>query len=262
MSNWIKLHRKIQDSTMYRSLNAKQRDILIQCLILANYEECEWEYRNEPYKCKPGQFITSLPSLQKCCAKDVSIQNIRTCLLILCKWHFLTCESTKQNRLITIIKWEQYQNGDVKLTGKSTDGQQATNRQLTSIEEYKKIRREYMYSLFYDHQLSLIPIWIEKYPDTEKDTILYTDFVNWLFGKNKYLRRDIDETIIDTKKHNLLNLKNQLRFQDFGTLMQKCRGIGIKFTEILKDMENYNDLKKKKDFYRTALTFISNRIKK
>ena len=134
MSDWLKLHRKIQNSAMYKALNSKQRDILIQCLILANYEESEWEYNNESYKCKPGQFISSLDSIKKNCAKDVSIQNIRTCLLKLEKWHFLTNESTNKNRLITIVKWEQYQKKEEKLTSKITCDQQATNKQLTTIK--------------------------------------------------------------------------------------------------------------------------------
>lgn len=248
---------------MYKALNSKQRDILIQLLIMANYEESEWEYKNECYKCKPGQFITSLPSIKENCAKDVSIQNIRTCLLILKRWQFLTDESTNKNRLITIIKWELYQGTNGQLTGKSTGGQQATNRQLTAIEEYKKKRRkeEYIYSLFYDFQISTLPTWVEKYPDTKNDTCLYVDFVNWLYGKNKFQKRDIDGKPIDTKKENLLNLKNQLRFEDFGKLVHKCKDGKIKFMDILADMENYNDLKKKKDFYRTALTFINNRLK-
>ena len=77
-TGWISLYRKLQDSNMYKSLTSKQRDVLIQCLLMANHSENEWEFDGEIYKCKPGQFITSLESLVKNCAKDVSIQNVRT----------------------------------------------------------------------------------------------------------------------------------------------------------------------------------------
>ena len=109
VSGFIKLHRKIQSSPMYQSLNSKQRDVMIQILLMANHTEQEWEWKGEVYKCQPGQFVTSLDSLKNVCAKDVSLRNIRTCISILERWQFLTNKSTKTGRLITIINWNTYQ---------------------------------------------------------------------------------------------------------------------------------------------------------
>jgi hypothetical protein len=111
MEGWIKLHRSLHESNMYRALNSKQRDVMIQCLILANHSEKEWLWGSKIYICKPGQFITSLGNLQKRCGPGVRIQSVRTALLVLEKWNFLTNKSTKVGRLITICNWDKYQGG-------------------------------------------------------------------------------------------------------------------------------------------------------
>ncbi len=124
MTGWLKLHRKLLDSNMYKSLNSKQRDVLFACLMLTNHSENEWEFNGQIFKCKPGQFVTSLDSIAKNCGADVKVQSVRTALLKLEKWSFLTNESTKTGRLITICKWGAYQQ-DEKPTNK------ADNKDLT-----------------------------------------------------------------------------------------------------------------------------------
>lgn len=133
MDGWIKLHRKILNSDMYRSLNSKQRDVMITLLLMANHKPNKWEYKGEIYEAKPGQFVTSLESIKQNCAKDVSIKNIRTTLQKLEKWGFLTNKSTKTGRLITIVNWDIYQCGDNE-TGKENGSQPAKNRQRIGKE--------------------------------------------------------------------------------------------------------------------------------
>lgn len=95
---------------MYKSLNPNQRDVMFQCLMLANHSENEWDFGGEIISCKPGQFITSLDSLSSACAQQVKTKSVRTALLKLEKWGFLANRSTKTGRLITICKWDTYQN--------------------------------------------------------------------------------------------------------------------------------------------------------
>ena len=107
---------------------------------MANYTPKEWFDGSETVKIEAGEFITSLPHIKKNCSKEVTIQNIRTCLLILEKCQFLTCKSTNKYRLIKVLNWAKYQDNKKKLTGKLTGDQQATNRQLTATKEYKEIK--------------------------------------------------------------------------------------------------------------------------
>lgn len=136
MIGWIKIHRKILHSDMYRSLNSKQRDVLITCLLLANHTENEWEFDGSIFKCKPGQFVTSLQKISDFCGKDVKVQSVRTSLLKLEKWGFLTNKSTKANRVITICKWDTYQQKEKSTNNddnsQPTNDQQTTNKDLTT----------------------------------------------------------------------------------------------------------------------------------
>jgi gamma-glutamylcyclotransferase (GGCT)/AIG2-like uncharacterized protein YtfP len=129
---WIKLHRKLLNSDMYRSLNSKQRDVMLICLLLANHKGKDWIWKGELHKCQAGQFITSLDELTKLTAKDVTSQNIRTCLLKLETWNFLTNKSTNKNRLITICNWAAYQDDEKETNKQLTSNQQTTNKQLTN----------------------------------------------------------------------------------------------------------------------------------
>lgn len=154
---WIKLHRKIQNSDMYKNLNSVQRDVMINCLLLANHKSNKWEWQGEIFECDPGQFITSLSSLKEKCAKDVSTQNIRTAIDKLEKWDFLTNKSTKTGRLITICNWSKYQ-ADENETNKATNNQltkhqQSTNKALTTNKNVKNVNndKEHIYSEVIDY---------------------------------------------------------------------------------------------------------------
>ena len=127
-NGWIALHRELMDKPIWLTSTPEQKVILITLLLMANHKENEWEWNGEKYKVKPGQFITSLPSIQKKCGKNISIQNIRTAIARFEKYEFLTSESTNKNRLITIGNWDFYQNEKKNQQA----NQQAANRQLTA----------------------------------------------------------------------------------------------------------------------------------
>ncbi|WP_305303148.1 hypothetical protein [Romboutsia ilealis] len=90
---------------------------------MVNYTSNKWIYKGEEFEIKPGQLITSLDTIANSCAKDVSVQNVRTALLKFEKYGFLTNKSTNKNRLITIVNWEVYQE---EYKNQQTN-QQATN---------------------------------------------------------------------------------------------------------------------------------------
>ncbi len=111
MDGWIKLHRKLLDSDMYKTLNSTHRDVLIQCLLLASHKHTKWLYKGKPQACSPGQFKTSLETLRKRCAKGTTIKQIRGALDKLGTWRFLASKGASTGRIITIINWNTYQNG-------------------------------------------------------------------------------------------------------------------------------------------------------
>ena len=146
MKGWISLHRKLLDSQMYKNLNSKQINVMLVCLLLANHEPNEWEWGSEMFKCNRGQFITSLESLRQYCGRGMKVQSVRTSLLKLQKWGFLTNKSTKTGRLITILKYDIYQDTEKK-TNKDTNkqptkSQQRANKELTTNNNYNNDNKE------------------------------------------------------------------------------------------------------------------------
>ena len=129
---------------MYKKLKTSQRDVMIQCLLLANHKKNKWLYNGNIYECNPGQFITSLNSLKNLCASDVTERKIRTTLKNLEKWKFLTNQSTKTGRLITICNWAIYQaNG--QFNDKEND-KDLTKLDQTDVKELttNKNNKEYL----------------------------------------------------------------------------------------------------------------------
>jgi hypothetical protein len=216
MIGWVKLHRKVLHSDMYRSLTSKQRDVMLTCILLANHSENDWEFDGKIYKCKPGQFITSLQKIADFCGKDVKVQSVRTALLKLEKWGFLTNESTKQNRLITICKWETYQQieneANKEDNSQLTNDQQSVNKRLTtnkndknvendnnnkrafaadankSLDEYRELLRQVIQS----KSISRDQLFMANRIDLERKNEIWTDFL-----KNSI----INVPLIEDEKH-------------------------------------------------------------
>jgi hypothetical protein len=136
---FIKLHRELASKPIWLKSTAEQKVILLTLLMMANFNNNQWEWKGEKFEVKPGQFITSLDSIVKECGKGISIQNVRTALTRFEKLEFLTNKPTSEGRLITIENWAFYQ-GDNKPSNipsnkRLTKGSQSTNKALTPIEE-------------------------------------------------------------------------------------------------------------------------------
>ncbi len=139
---WIKLYRQLLNKAIWQCSTMEQKVILITLLLMANHEEKEWEWQGEKFKCKPGQFITSLKSIAEKAGPGISLQNVRTALSKFEKYEFLTNQSTKTGRLITIVNWELYQSQDSKLTKGLTKHQQSANKALTTNKNDKNDKND------------------------------------------------------------------------------------------------------------------------
>lgn len=141
MDGWVKLHRALLKKPIWQLSTPEQKSILITLLLMANHEENKWEWNGQPYHCNPGQFVTSLESIANECGKGISVQNVRTALKRFEKYDFLTDESTKSGRLITIVNWDNYQLSECEANKDDnshlTDGQQTANRRLTPNKNIK-----------------------------------------------------------------------------------------------------------------------------
>ncbi|QEZ70702.1 hypothetical protein D4A35_08370 [Paraclostridium bifermentans] len=134
---------------------------------MVNHKSNKWIFKGEEHEVKAGQVVTSLESIANMCAKDVSVQNVRTALLKFEKHGFLTNKSTNKNRLITIVNWELYQSEEEKQQTK----QQAPNKQLTTNKNVKNEKNE-IYSRVITRLNGLTS---KNFKYTTKKTISYID---------------------------------------------------------------------------------------
>lgn len=151
-SGWIKLHRCLMDKAVWTQSKLEYKVILITILMMANHTEKQWVWNGKKFEAKPGQFVTSLPSIAQ--KSGASIQNVRSALNFLKKCEFLTDESTKTGRLITIVNWGLYQGYNEEtnrqVNSQSTDDQQTPNRQVTANKNDKNVKKNTLIDFYHD----------------------------------------------------------------------------------------------------------------
>ena len=121
---FITLHRQILDWEWYKDVNTFK--LFLHLLLRASFADTKFLGK----KIKRGQVVTSLSGLAE--ETGLSVQNVKTSLKHLILTNEVTNVSNKQYRIITIVKYDQYQD----LTNKLTVSQQTTNKQLTNDQQY------------------------------------------------------------------------------------------------------------------------------
>ena len=115
---FIKLYEQITDWEWFRHPNTLA--LFIYLLIKANYKDLSFHGK----VIRRGQLVSSLPKIAT--GVGLSIQQTRTALMHLISTGEVTDEANTQYRIITIVKYDDYQTS----TGKSTDDQQTINRRF------------------------------------------------------------------------------------------------------------------------------------
>ena len=126
-TGFITIYRQMIDWEWYK--NSSVKDVFLHLLLTANFAEGRFKGQI----IKRGQCATSLPSLSS--ETGLSIQQVRTALRHLSATGEITDKANRKYRVITVVKYDDYQNLTDKLTNKSTDNQQTTNSQLTDNQQ-------------------------------------------------------------------------------------------------------------------------------
>jgi len=134
MSGWIKIHRKFLDWEWFNKSEAVH--LFIYLLLKANHKDASWQGMD----IKRGQFISSLGKISA--ETGISIQTIRTLLNKFEKTNEIIVKSTNKNSLITICKYDCYQDETEETNKPLTNKQQTTNKQLTTNKNNKKEKNE------------------------------------------------------------------------------------------------------------------------
>lgn len=253
---YLKLWRSILDKPIWKQSSAEQKAILITLLMMADYGGSKWEFKGKQYQTKPGQFVTSLPSIVAECGKGVTVQNVRTALKRFEKLNFLTDESTKTNRLITIVNWEIYQSSDITTNSQTnkqlTDDQQTPNRQLTSKEEVKKLRSKEIKNINHLHHQDDV-----SDEDFKKIVDYYQHAIGMLNATDyNYLSQDVDKfgKGIVCKAIQEAGKNSAQKYKYINSILIDWANNGVKTKEdaeryLIKRKHNFKNKSQKKDEY-------------
>ena len=130
-AGFILLYRQITEWEWYQNPNTFR--VFLHVLLKANFTDGRFEGR----EVKRGQLITSLPKLSV--QTKLTIQQVRTALKHLVSTGEITDEGNSQYRIITVVKYDDYQKDNRQNNSQSTDDQQTDNRQITDEQQqYKK----------------------------------------------------------------------------------------------------------------------------
>lgn len=182
-SGFILLHRKITEWEWYK--NPVTFRVFLHILLKANYADG----RFQGMVVKRGQLVTSLPKLAE--ETQQTIQQIRTALNHLKSTGEITDVATTQNRVITIVKYDEYQKDNRRDNSQSTDDQQT--EQQTEQHQYNKYNKNNNNNN--NHHSIFIPPTkedVEQYCDEKGifgfDAERFIDYYTskgWMIGKNK-----------------------------------------------------------------------------
>jgi uncharacterized phage protein (TIGR02220 family) len=127
-NGFIVIWRKITETSFYKTPNCGF--IAMHLLLKANHKDKTFVFNKKEQTIKRGQILTGLNVLHN--ETGVSIQSLRTALLILENVGFLTSQSTNRFRVISIQKYNNYQDINKPTNNQPTINQQSTNNQLTA----------------------------------------------------------------------------------------------------------------------------------
>ena len=125
MEGWVSVHRKIIDWEWYTDSNVFR--VFFHCLLKANHEPGVWRGTD----INRGQLITSVDKLSE--QLELTKQNVRTALKKLKKTKEITIKTTNKYSLISITKYEDYQ--DNQQTNNKQSNSQKTNEQQTNNKQ-------------------------------------------------------------------------------------------------------------------------------
>ena len=174
MSGWIKIHRKFLEWEWFNKSEAVH--LFMYMLLKANHKDGKWQ----GIEVKRGQFISSLGNISN--ATGISVQTIRTILKKLEKTNEIELKSTSQFTIVTISKYDCYQEQTDETNKPLTNNQQAINKQLTTNKNDKKERM-----LFIVPSLQEVSAYCQE-RNNNVDSQKFFDFYEskgWMVGKNK-----------------------------------------------------------------------------
>jgi hypothetical protein len=236
MEGSVRLFRKILESQVFAHQTALK--IWIWCLCKASFKERFVVIRTGKgsisVKISAGQFIFGRFKAEEELNIDGSTIYKWINKFASDEFEMIKIESNNQYSIITLCNWSEYQLPE-------SIKEQPCNSQVTTKEQPSNTNNNVynVYNVYYDKE-------IEKSQNDEQ----YIHVVKILFGDNN----------LGIPLASVLKMEDQLSYEQFKRLYYLKTKYKFSITDILEEMENWKDLKKRKTIYKTFLTFLKNKI--
>jgi hypothetical protein len=149
METWIKLYRKLEESSFYH--DSRTVHLWVHLLLKAYAFEGKTFFGGEEITVNPGQFVTGRKKLSK--ETDIDESKIQRSLKMFEKCLMIEQQTNNQSRLITVLNWEQYQGSEQQTNNKRTTNEQRVN----TIRERKKVIKKEKNNIHFDKLFSDYP---------------------------------------------------------------------------------------------------------
>jgi DNA-binding transcriptional MerR regulator len=173
MTGWIKIHRKFLDWEWFNKSEAVH--LFMYLILKANHKEGQWQ----GIDIKKGQFVTSFGKISS--DTGISLQTIRTLLKKFEKTNEINIQTTNKFTIVTLCKYECYQQENEPTNTQLTNEQQTTNKQLTTNKNDKN-EKKFIPPTFND----VLEYCMQN--NLEVDGVKFINFYEskgWMVGKNK-----------------------------------------------------------------------------
>ena len=180
-NGYIRLYRSLLDWEWWSDDNTLK--VFLYFLLNANWKESKFRGYDVPV----GGLVIGINSLSE--SLNISVQSVRTAINHLKTTNEITIKSTNKFSIVTITNWDKFQGCEEKSTNKTTskltNDQQTTNKQLTTEEEYKNIKKNN--NIFIRPTLEEVRAYCEERNNSvDPETFInFYESKGWYVGKTK-----------------------------------------------------------------------------
>jgi len=134
---YIKIHRSLMQKGYYK--DSDYIHLWVHLLMCATYQEKEYLFNGKIEHLKPGQFITGRLKL----SNDTGIQQskVERVLKVFESEHQIEQQGTTKFRIISIVNWDKYQNGEQQNELQMNSKRTASEQQVNTINKEKKEKK-------------------------------------------------------------------------------------------------------------------------
>ena len=135
-NGWITLHRKLINSPVFKDPLALK--LWIYLLLSANHKDGEYMLGNQVIKIPKGSLMAGRVSLQK--HTDINQHKIDRLLKLFVNLKIVEQQTFSKYRLISITKWDLYQNREQQLSSSraAVEQQLSTNNNVNNVNKVNK----------------------------------------------------------------------------------------------------------------------------